>query len=280
MDLQLDLLDNSYDFLNNALFYYNKANLDDGHEEGQANLETKLFWKTGFILLVQSLELILKESLRRTSDILVYENIDTQFSSDSKTISFQKSVQRLLNLKTNFISTEQKDFILSCGEIRNQFIHYKVKYNSVDIKKKFCKLVELYSIIHRKTKKGKIKIFKYNEYFYKDCLKKAKDFYVFRGIEFDKKELENFKKEIAEMQDFNYCYDKNGNYFERIKYGDKRDFFYTGSKYCPHCAAKLGEYHLKMCSHEICSRCSEQLIFCNCSEGMIHIDLDDKDNSV
>ena len=42
MDLQLDLLENSYDFLNNALFYYNKANLDDGHEEGQADLETKI----------------------------------------------------------------------------------------------------------------------------------------------------------------------------------------------------------------------------------------------
>ena len=99
MDLQLDLLENSYDFLNNALFYYNKANLDDGHEEGQADLKTKLFWKTGFILLVQSLELILKEALRRTSEVLVYENIDTPFSSDSKTISFQKSVQRNIKFK-------------------------------------------------------------------------------------------------------------------------------------------------------------------------------------
>lgn len=42
------------------------------------------------------------------------------------------------------------------------------------------------------------------------------------------------------MQEFNYCYDKNGNYFERIKYGDKS----------------------------------------NCAEGMIHIDLYGKDNSV
>ena len=162
--------------------------------------------------MVQSLELILKEALRRKSDVLVYENIDTPFSSDSKTISFQNSVQRLLNLATNFISTEQKDFILNCGKIRNQFIHYKVKYNSIDIKKKFCKLVELYSVIHKKTTKEKIRIWKENEYYY---------------------------------------------------------------KYCPHCIAKLGEYHLEMCSHEICSRCGEQLMCCDCAEGMIHIDLQD-----
>ena len=53
MNLELDLLDNSYDFLNNALFYYNKANLDDGHAKGQANLETKKKLKTAFILLDQ-----------------------------------------------------------------------------------------------------------------------------------------------------------------------------------------------------------------------------------
>lgn len=104
-------------------------------------------------------------------------------------------------------------------------------------------------------------------------MEKPKDFCVFRGLEFNKKELEIFKKEIADMQEFNYCYDKNENYFERIKYGDKRDSFYMDFKYCPHCVAKLGEYHLEMCSHEVCSKCGKQLIFCGCAKGITHIDL-------
>ena len=52
MKLQLDLLDNSYGYLNNALFYYNKTILYNGHEEEQADLKIKLFLKTGFLLLV------------------------------------------------------------------------------------------------------------------------------------------------------------------------------------------------------------------------------------
>lgn len=278
MNLELDLLDNSYDFLNNALFYYNSANLDEGHEEGQADLETKKQWKTGFILLVQSMELLLKEVLRRTNAILVYENIDIPISSDMKTVSFQKAVQRIINLKNALISSEQRDFILNCGEIRNKFIHYKVEYNSIEIKRKFCKLVEIYSEIHRRTIRTKVVLWKNNEFFYKDSIKKAKDFYVYRGIEFSKKELEKFKKEIKTNSEYNYYYDENDNVFPRIKFGSEEDgAFSSNDKYCPDCIAKLGEYHMDLCDIEQCPKCGGQLLSCDCIKGMCYIEEAEKE---
>ena len=156
MDLELDLLENSYDYLNNALAYYNKSNLDNGHELGQAYLETKIMWKTGFVMLVQSLELLLKEVLRKNNEILVYENIDVPINANSKTISFQKAIQRIINLREEVILSGQSDFITKCCELRNQFTHYKVEFNSIDIKIKFCKLIEIYTIIHKKIMRKKI----------------------------------------------------------------------------------------------------------------------------
>lgn len=272
MNLELKLLDNSYDYLNNALFYYNEANLDEGHEQGQADLETKKKWKTGFVLLVQSLELLLKEILSRINAILIYENIDIQISIDTKTVSFQKAIQRIINLKGDLISIEQRDFMLKCGEIRNQFIHYKVEYNSIDIKRKFCKLVEIYSKIHKQTIKSKIILWDQNNFYYKEAIKKAKDFYVYRGIEFSKKELEKFKKEIEKNKKYNHYYDKSGNLFRRIKFGDEDLEFKFNYKYCPDCVTKIGEFHLNSCDIEKCAKCRGQLLTCGCIEGMCYIE--------
>lgn len=224
MELKLNLLENSYDFLDNALHYYNWANQDDGHELEQADLNTKKKWKTSFIFLVQSFELLLKEVLNRINPILIYENIDIPITDNSKTISFQKSIQRISNLKNNLISLEQIQFILKCGEIRNQYTHYKVEYNSIQIKKKFCKLLEIYHYIHNKVIKSKVIISNINSFYYKDALKKAKDFYVFRGIELTKKELEKFQKEIENNSKYNYYYDNEDNLYPRIKWGDETEF--------------------------------------------------------
>lgn len=272
MNLELNLLDNSYDFLNNALLYYNRANLDEGHAKGQAYFEVKRNWKTAFILLMQSVELLLKEILRKTNAILVYENIDIPINDGLKTVSLNKAVQRIINLKEGLISIEQKEFILKCNEIRNQFIHYKVEYNSIDIKKKFCTLVDIYSKIHRKAIRSKVNVLEENEFFYKDAKRKAKDFYVYRGIEFSKKELEKFKNEIKENSDYDYYYDKEDNIYNRIKFGEEDGWNLEDHIYCPDCIAKRGEYHMELCDIEICPKCGGQLISCGCIMGMCSLE--------
>lgn len=290
MQLNLNLLENSYDFLDNSLYYYNLANLDEGHELEQADIETKKKWKTSFIFLFQALELLLKAVLSKINPILVYENIDIPINESSKTVSFQKSVQRITNLKPNLLSYEQIQFILKCGDTRNQYTHYKVEYNSILIKKKFCKMIELYEYIHKEIIDSDIFITETNRFFYNDALKKANDFYVYRGIEFTKKEMEDFKKEILDNSMYNYYYDENNTLYPRIKWGDETDFlikeknypneyihFDENRTYCPDCIAKRGEYHMNLCDIEVCPKCGQQLITCGCIKGMCHIEKDNKE---
>ena len=106
----------------------------------------------------------------------------------------------------------------------------------------------------------------------------AKDFEVFRGIEFTKKQLKQFKEDIEENQYYSYILTKDNNAYKRIKYGDEdkfynykfntNDSYYSiDCKYCGDCGAKKGEIHLDGCDWEMCPICGHQLISCDCEWG-------------
>ncbi len=67
---------------------------------------------------------------------MIYENIDEKISDKAKTITYSKAIARLQNLKPKLFSQNETDLLITCGNIRNNFIHFKVNANSIEIKKK------------------------------------------------------------------------------------------------------------------------------------------------
>lgn len=273
MLFELDLLENSYDYLNETLRYYKKIGYNETHDPDRDSIEEKKKWKTTFILLVQAVELLIKEKLYRINPILVYEDIDIKNNDNGKVIGYSKSVDRLANFNPKLITETDKQFLKSCGNVRNQCIHYKVSLNSIEIKIKYCKLFELYTKLHSKCFRKK-----YTNEEYKDqidnILTNAKDLVVFRGNEYNSKMLAWYKNELKIGQE--YCYGIfNKTAYERVKYGNEQKIylhfygevlFESGCRYCGDCAATFGEYHALGCDCELCPKCGNQIISCECFE--------------
>ena len=171
-------------------------------------------------------------------------------------------------------------FLIKCGNIRNECIHYKVKLNSIDIKKKYCKLFELYTKLHSKFFNKKYINMEYNDEIIQ-ILQYAKGFEVFRGNEFTSKHLKQIKNDIETSQKMCCLYNEI-EIRRRIKFGEEpylldkliEDRAYAGAnylytlKYCDDCLAIQGEYHSIGCDIEICPKCGKQLISCNCFDGL------------
>ncbi len=216
MNFELNLIENSYDYIKETLYYYKKIGYDESHDEDRNSIEEKRKWKTTFILLVQAIELLLKEALFRINESLIYENIDEKISDKAKTITYSKSIARLQNLKPKLFSQNETDLLITCGNIRNNFIHFKVNANSIEIKRKYCKLFELYIKLHYRIFHHKYQNEEY-KYVIENILNNAKDFEVFRGIEFTKKQLKQFKEDIEENQYYSYILTKDNNAYKEMK---------------------------------------------------------------
>jgi len=281
MRVELDLIENSYDFLLESLSIYKTASFDDMHDPQKANVKYKKKLKNAFVLLVQATELILKEVLNKINPALIFENIDAPNIERQKTIQYLKSIERIYNLKSDFFSIEEKQFLENCGKLRNDFIHFKPNYESFDLKMKYCKLYALYKKIYRNINKKKLE-FEEDEYRQLDHIitRKSQKLILYRGIECTKKQLDCFKSELEKSQKYSILYDeKESRYYYRVIYGKENELyynigketyisdFYTKFTYCDDCVAKQGEYHLLGCDLEPCPKCGEQLISCDCEYG-------------
>jgi hypothetical protein len=114
----------------------------------------------------------------------------------------------------------------------------------------------------------------------------TQDMKVYRGNEY---KLEDYKKLVADIKEnsqYHFYVTKDGEKFQRFAYGNEhKDLgmkyiekhnlldYEPGDlrrklKYCGACEAKQGEYHLEDCDMEVCPKCFNQLISCECIENL------------
>lgn len=273
MKIQLELLDNAYDYLEESLKFYEIADERGEHEKIFCKYSRKTKWKIAFVLLVQSFELIVKECLKNFSPILIYENIDSPIDERSKTVSGSKGIERLCNCMPEFLDQETKAFIKNCIAKRNNFIHYEALIDSSEIKPMYCKLFEIYyklnkELINRNNFDGLLKKYDSN---YEKLLSFAKEYVVFRNQEMKISDKEQFLKEIA-INKFQGIYvDENGIEFNRIAYGQEPWFRKEEChEYCPDCLAAIGEFHYELCDIEDCPKCGTQKLSCDCKLTLLY----------
>jgi hypothetical protein len=281
LKFELNLLENSHDYIINSFDLFKIADEYGTHDEQRTKIENKVKWKLAYVTMVQAFELLLKEVLHRIHPNLIYENIDLEKVTDNKTVTFHQAINRVNNFKDNLIDTEKRLFLINCSKLRNEFIHYKVNIQSEQIKSKYCMLYSIYKELHNKLL-GEDVNFNKKRYLSTEGNILSFDEYmtVFRGREVQKDDLINFKKELSENSKYNYYITKNGEKVERIKYGDENkrvseeykkknnvDFsFYNSFEICDDCYAKQGEFHNYNCDLEICPVCFDQIISCRCNE--------------
>ncbi|MBI6875618.1 hypothetical protein [Clostridium aciditolerans] len=277
MKFELNLLENSYDYINSSFDLYEVANEYGVHDKEKSSFENKVKWKLAFVTMVQAFELLLKESLFRINENLVYDDIDCEKANQRKTVTFQQAINRINNFSNNVIGLENKEFLIKCSHIRNKFIHYKVDIQSEKIKSKYCTLYTIYKEIHNKLMDDDIKFYKDNGKLIEDrILEYNKDWVIFRGVEVRKNYVKGLTKDIEINSKYKYYITQNGEKIERVRYGDELSRMseefkkrynissYTNYEICDDCGAKIGEFHLNNCDIEICPICFGQAITCEC----------------
>lgn len=274
MQIQMNLIENSQDYVINALELFHVADEYGTHVKEKSVMENKAKWKLAFVSLVQALELLLKYGLEQINPVLIYEDIDTPTLSLEKTVKYSTAMNRLANFSMNPFSKEEKDFIKKCFVYRNRFIHCTVEIHTEELKSKFAKLYTLYCKGYKFFLKQDFSLANQKlQSVHQELFLFLNEWTIFRGEEVRKQDLNEIKQELERWGKHSYFTTSKGEKVERIAFGKERDFVpsvYNTSDavfnrdYCDDCGTKQGEYHMPDCDIEICPLCKKQKLSCEC----------------
>ncbi|MDT2600280.1 hypothetical protein P7D85_10880 [Enterococcus hulanensis] len=284
MDLKLNLLQGSYDYLINFLFSYKASEKDYNTQSYYHQLKLK----SALIDLCQAYELLLKQILYSIQPNLIYTDIDKKSLLNAHTISFRNAINRVRNF-TNYEFEEQEEkFLNKFNEIRNSFVHFETNIKVDELKDYCLEGLDYYFKIHdffvsginldflkdkRLEKKIKVQI--------KEIREIRQNHVFYRGYAFSKEELE-FLLNLQKKDNPEFLYVNGEQEIKRIRFGQENHIFsemnlnemisdlyeYT---YCSECKVPLGEFHLYSypCDLEVCPNCGGQLISCNCNLSVV-----------
>lgn len=274
MEIKLDVLQNSRDYIRQSIELADIADEFGNHDKEKSNRDSKVKWKLSFICLVQAFELLTKGVLAEINTCLVYKDIDIDVDGFSKTINLSLAISRLTSFSD--IQYTESDIILINKAIRfrNDFIHYDVKLYTEELKLIYCRLLKLYTRTYTHFIEKAFFLNSNNSRGYGNFMHFVDYLVPFRGNEIRKDQMDEIKREIIENQKYHF-YVENGNKYNRVVYGTEKERFpelfsneRDGSvyeyKYCDDCLAKIGEYHGEQCDLEICPKCKGQRLSCGC----------------
>jgi HEPN domain-containing protein len=245
----MNLLENAYDFLNEALRSSERAGQDP-----QA-------WKFAVFHAVQAIELLLKARLQAEHPVLIYENVDRP----PKTLSLARAVDRIAGAARIELSHGEQRSILRAQKWRDEIVHYEFEISVFDVKAVFVELYEFLERFHNDhTDFGELHSKIEESLWPKEA----------ELIEFFRREFVTYNGEqvprtlpaaivAAQRQ---ATIELHGKTFDRIRYGEEIGWR-VQLPYCGDCLVSPGQFHLDGCDIEDCPRCFGQLLSCGCQEG-------------
>jgi hypothetical protein len=87
--------------------------------------------KHAILTVFHAIELLLKEQLSRTNQILIYKNIDAKITENAPTVGLRESLARLENLGLG-IPKEEKETIENIQRIRNRIEHHRYVHKEAE----------------------------------------------------------------------------------------------------------------------------------------------------
>ena len=130
--LKLNLYENAIGFAEEALEKAIVAEKDSKH------------WKYAILNLVQSIELSLKEALRRSHPFLIYDDVD----NPSKTVTLDQATKRLKRLNASFLTDDEQKALRTASEARNSMVHHEIDEDLILLKLVFARLLGFLNDFH------------------------------------------------------------------------------------------------------------------------------------
>ena len=247
--LKLSLLENAYSFLNESLRHYRKA-VRNIHE-----------WPFALLHITQALELLLKQVLSQIHPILIYEDVDRP----RRTVSLEQALSRLDSIGMP-LEEKEKLNIRKAADFRNRVVHHEVDLNRFEWKNVYAQLFEFIHFFHAKHLRGDVhpKVSKHNWPIEARLMLYFKNnFVLYNGVEMHKTNPQEIVK-AQRVPSFSDGYQA----YPRFKWGDEP--FWHAEVFpeipCHDCLVLKGQYHTEGCDVEICPRCFDQLLTCECWE--------------
>lgn len=260
--LQLNLLENAYDYLNSSLEYVVRAKKDDSQR----------LWKFAILHIAFCIELMLKERLRRAHELLIYATIDKYkpITRETKTAPWNILVERIKYVMGERFEKVDAGRLDLAQRLRNQILHYDVELEFPTVYQDFANLLNFVRELHeeiRESEEETLHLHVDRELLEEEfALSQAfvEDIVHFNGI-FMSKEL---RDDILEEQEHTSLIIEGKEYF-RIPYGSADEWTDVDPNYstrpCHDCGVIKGQIHILGCDMECCPRCKEQLLSCGCN---------------
>lgn len=249
--LRFSLIENAYDFLDDALS--NAKEAEDSPER----------WKFAVLHVVSALELLLKQRLLDEHRLLIYENVDRP----TRTASLELVLRRLqavdVSLDAHDISSIERAI-----KWRNTITHYEVDLHLQEVRANFIALFEFLNAFHV-------------EHFADDLtahVSEANQKVAARMFESFRNEFAIFDGErmhrswptklLAAQETLTVTVE--GVEFQRIRWGGESHWAestlqgWVPKERCRDCACRLGDLHGPGCCVEECPRCGGQFTYCDC----------------
>jgi HEPN domain-containing protein len=260
--VRMSLLENAYDFLNEALRSAARAG-----EDPQA-------WKFAVLHVVQAIELLLKARLQAEHHVLIYEDIDRR----TKTVSLTRAVDRITGAARIELTRRELRSIRKARTWRDLIVHYEFELSVYEVESVFVQLYEFLVRFHDEHTDFGVLHTRIDESLWE---KEAEimaffrqEFVVYNGVQVSR----DYPAEIAEAQ-HRTTIELHGQTFERTRFGDEIGWPSTPAEPCGDCAVLPGQLHVENCDVEECPRCFWQLITCGClwGEGPAESDLSSRE---
>jgi hypothetical protein len=248
--LRMTLLDNAYDFLNTSL------------EVAEAAESEPTAWKQAILGIVQAIELLLKERLRREHPLFIYSDIDKSTLS----VGLGLAVARLQRLGVGFDQSSIRA-IEQAKKWRDLMIHYEFDLFVHEVRDTYSLLFEFMHFFHRAHFDGEL-----HDHIRQDLwLEEAALMKVFkeRFVEYRGARMVSYWPEMIQAAQFVTWFRFADGALDRIRYGDEQRYLdvdptYSPTDPCHDCGVLPGELHTAGCDWEECPRCRAQFLSCGC----------------
>lgn len=241
----LSLLENAYNFISESISQYNKSKKDSKK------------WPFAIFLIIQGLELLMKQVLKEEHPLFIYENID----KPRNTITITQALERLISISKDTLDEKEICLIKKAINYRNKILHYEISFNNNEFKIIYSQLFEFLHYFHKRHFNTDLHK-KIPENLWKSeadlMISFEKETAFYNGIEVHK----STPLEIIKYQKYDGLLFKNKLY-NRIRYGDENNP--RNSDACNDCGCLKGQFHTEGCDVEQCPICGEQFLGCSCS---------------
>ncbi|MER7420652.1 hypothetical protein ABT346_28360 [Micromonospora peucetia] len=250
--IRLTLAENAYSFLNESMRNARRAKEGDDIQ-----------WTFAIVHVVQSLELLLKERLRREHEGLVFMNVA---KPGTNTVGLDGALGRL-EARGVLLDPSDRQRLQNAKKLRNSVVHYEISATREQLEAAYLDVFEFAHVFHLRELKEELHIYLDPDLWELEA-SLIEEFRASRIVYQGDNVIKSIPSKIISAQEHGHYMvgGPGGRLVERIPYGGEIGF--DGVRYpanCFSCGVLVGQLHIVYeCMQEQCAACGYQIYGCAC----------------